>query len=103
MLDKIKKILGIPVKVAKDEVAEIKGLVVTEEDRDQGKKIALAVYAACAVYGIPCPKSIQDIIAMVGAYAVRDAKDGLHTPSKLIISRVIGEFQPIFSRKYHNK
>lgn len=102
-LNKFKAILHIGPNVVKNEIDEIKQLTITEEDKQQGEALALAIYSACAIYGIPCPKSLQEIAALVCAYGVRDAKDGLKTPNKLIIGRVVDEFKDVFKNKYHSR
>lgn len=88
----------MPFKVTKGEVEEIRNLVVTNEDRAAGKALSLAVYSACMVYGVPCPEKVQNIVAVAGAYAVRDAKEGIKTPTSLIIGRVVEELKDIYRK-----
>lgn len=97
----IKRVMGIPVRVAQAELEELKSLNITEQDTEQGKAIALQVYSVCAIYGIPLPAAAQEVISRVAAYGVRDAKDGIKSPDKLIIGRVVHEFKDIFKKKYN--
>lgn len=90
-LERIKKIGSIFVKVAKDEIDEIKNLKVTDEDKAQAEQLASIVHQVCLAYGIPISSSVQRIVAKCGAYVIRDAKDGIKAPEKLIIGRIINE------------
>lgn len=90
-LEQIKKIGSIFVKVAKDEIDEIKNLKVTDEDKAQAEQLASIVHQVCLAYGIPISSSVQRIVAKCGAYVIRDAKDGIKAPEKLIIGRIINE------------
>lgn len=90
-LEQLKKIGSIFVKVTKDEVNEIKNLKVTDEDKVQAEQLASIVHQVCLAYGIPISSSVQRIIAKCGAYVIRDVKDGVKAPEKLIIGRIINE------------
>ena len=90
-LEQFKKIGSIFVKVAKDEINEIKNLKVTDEDKAQAEQLASIVHQVCLAYGIPISSSVQRIVAKCGAYVIRDAKDGIKAPEKLIIGRIINE------------
>lgn len=91
LLEQLKKIGSIFVKVAKDEIDEIKNLKVTDEDKAQAEQLASIVHQVCLAYGIPISSSVQRIVAKCGAYVIRDAKDGIKAPEKLIIGRIINE------------
>ena len=91
LLEQFKKIGSIFVKVAKDEINEIKNLKVTDEDKAQAEQLASIVHQVCLAYGIPISSSVQRIVAKCGAYVIRDAKDGIKAPEKLIIGRIINE------------
>lgn len=91
LLEQLKKIGSIFVKVAKDEIDEIKNLKVTDEDKEQAEQLASIVHQVCLAYGIPISSSVQRIVAKCGAYVIRDAKDGIKAPEKLIIGRIINE------------
>ena len=91
LLEQLKKIGSIFVKVAKDEIDEIKNLKVTDEDKAQAEQLASIVHQVCLAYGIPISSSVQRIVAKCGAYVIRDAKDGVKAPEKLIIGRIINE------------
>lgn len=90
-LEQLKKIGSIFVKVTKDEIDEIKNLKVTDEDKAQAEQLASIVHQVCLAYGIPISSSVQRIVAKCGAYVIRDAKDGIKAPEKLIIGRIINE------------
>lgn len=91
-IDKIKKIFEINHNVISGEIEEIKELEVTEEDKEQGKELAVLVAATLIGCGIPCGALSQNIMAEVLAYAIRDLKDGVEVHDKLIIGRIVNEF-----------
>ena len=90
MFKKVLKALGIAIK---EEVKEIKNLKLTEEDEEQGDKIATMVVAALAGVGVPMCAIGHKAIAKVLAYVIRDVKDGVECQDKLIVSRVINELK----------
>lgn len=87
---KLLKALGV---AAKEEIKEIKELKLTDEDKEQGDRVATMVVAALAGVGVPMCTIGQKAIAKVLAYVIRDVKDGVECQDKLIISRVINEFK----------
>lgn len=93
ILNPIKKIFRINHKVVKGEIEEIKNLKVSDEDKVQGKAIATLAVAALASCGIPLGAMGHSVLEKVLAYAIRDMKDGISTPDKLIIARVVKEFK----------
>ena len=90
MFKKILKALGVAIK---EEVKEIKNLELTNEDKEQGDKVAVMVVAALAGVGVPMCALGQKAIARVLAYVIRDVKDGIECQDKLIIARVINELK----------
>lgn len=90
MFKKILKALGIAIK---EEVKEIKNLELTDEDKEQGDKVAVMIVAALAGVGVPMCALGQKAIARVLAYVIRDLKDGIECQDKLIIARVINELK----------
>lgn len=90
MFKKILKALGVAVK---EEVKEIKNLELTDEDKEQGDKVAVMIVAALAGVGVPMCALGQKAIARVLAYVIRDVKDGIECQDKLIIARVINELK----------
>lgn len=90
MFKKILKALGVAIK---EEVKEIKSLELTDEDKEQGDKVAVMVVAALAGVGVPMCALGQKAIARVLAYVIRDVKDGIECQDKLIIARVINELK----------
>lgn len=90
MFKKILKALGVAIK---EEVKEIKNLELTDEDKEQGDKVAVMIVAALAGVGVPMCTLGQKAIARVLAYVIRDVKDGVECQDKLIIARVINELK----------
>lgn len=90
MFKKILKALGVAIK---EEVKEIKNLDLTDEDKEQGDKVAVMIVAALAGVGVPMCALGQKAIARVLAYVIRDVKDGIECQDKLIIARVINELK----------
>lgn len=90
MFKKILKALGVAIK---EEVKEIKNLELTDEDKEQGDKVAVMIVAALAGVGVPMCALGQKAIARVLAYVIRDMKDGIECQDKLIIARVINELK----------
>lgn len=89
----IKK-LGKSFRLAiKGEVEEIITLKPTQEDFEQGEKLAVLAVSALAAMGIPMAAIGTKIIAKALAYGIRDLKDGIEDRNKLIISRVIEEMK----------
>lgn len=91
-IDGIKKIIRIHRNVAVDEIKEIQQLKITEEDKEQAKHLAILIAAGLASCGIPCGVLSQKIIADILAYALRDLKDGIEVHDKLIIGRIVNEY-----------
>lgn len=90
VVKKILKSIGITIK---DEVEEVRNLQVTEEDKSQAEFLESAVSVAAASVGIYYPTALRPIIKEVIAIALRDGKDGISSPSKLIISRLINNYK----------
>lgn len=90
MFKKILKALGVAIK---EEVKEIKNLELTDEDKEQGDKVAIMIVAALAGVGVPMCALGQKAIARVLAYVIRDVKDGIECQDKLIIARVVNELK----------
>lgn len=93
MLDKLKALFKINKKVVKDEVHEITQLNITQEDEEQAQQLSVLVVAGLAACGIPVGVLGQKIIEKVLVYALRDLKDGIEEPDKLIIKRVVNEIK----------
>lgn len=110
MLNKIKNIFIKPkevvtntgkviTSVAKEEIAEIKDLNLTEVDKLQGDVVANVAVAVMASMGIPCSLTMKEIIKTSAAYAIRDFKEGYTNPEKLIVTRVINKIHEIKEAK----
>lgn len=93
--DIIKNIKNIFIKPAKDEIKEIVNLKPTEEDFEQGQKLAVIVVTVLAANGIPMSTRSTELIGQALAYLVRDVKDGVDDHNKLFIQRVISEIKNI--------
>ena len=91
--DKIKAFFRVNKNVAKAEIDEIKNLQVTDEDKTQSRAAAVLVASAMAACGIPLAAAATPVLEKVLAYVIRDAKDGVKTPDKLIISRIVSEIK----------
>lgn len=80
-------------KAMKEEIEEVKTLNVTKEDEEQASKIANLAADAMMMYGVPVGGAGRAIMKKVIAYSLRDIKDGVNSPDKLIIKRVINELK----------
>lgn len=80
-------------KAMKEEIEEVKMLNVTKEDEEQASKIANLAADAMMMYGVPVGGAGRAIMKKVIAYSLRDIKDGVNAPDKLIIKRVINELK----------
>lgn len=87
---KIFKSIGITIK---DEAKEVRNLQITEEDKAQAEFLESAVSVAAASVGIYYPRTLRPIVREAIVIALRDGKDGLSSPSKLIISRLIDNYK----------
>lgn len=87
------KIFKIGKNVVKGEVQEIVNLKPTEEDYKQGEQLATVAAGALAAMGIPIPAVGITIIGKAFAYGIRDIRDGVEEPNKLIIGRIIEEIK----------
>lgn len=89
----IKNLCTLTKNVIAGEVQEIKELVITEDDRVQGKLLAATTIATMTALGIPHTVAMQQIVEKVAAYTIRDLKDGIVRPQNLIVGRVIIEIR----------
>lgn len=80
-------------KAMKEEIEEVKTLNITKEDEEQASKIANLAADAMMMYGVPVGGAGRAITKKVIAYSLRDIKDGVNAPDKLIIKRVINELK----------
>lgn len=92
-IDKIKTIFRINHNVIQGEISELTNLSLSEEDKAQGKAAAVIAVAALAGCGVPLGTLGQPILEKVFAYVIRDVKDGVETPNKLIVGRIIEEIK----------
>lgn len=87
-MNKIIKFFQAIHKANKAEIQEIKSLSLSDEDREQGARAAALAAAALAACGVPCGAAATPILTTVFAYVIRDIKDGLETPDKLLALRI---------------
>lgn len=80
-------------KAMKQEIEEVVTLNITKEDEEQASKIANLTADIMMMYGIPVGGAGRAIMRKVIAYSLRDIKDGVNAPDKLIIRRVINELK----------
>jgi hypothetical protein len=80
-------------KAMKQEIEEVVTLNITKEDEEQASKIANLTADTMMMYGVPVGGVGRAIMKKVIAYSLRDIKDGVNTPDKLIIRRVINEIK----------
>ncbi len=92
-MNKIKRFLKAFHEAMKDEVEEIKTLNVTTEDEEQATKIANLAADVMMAYGVPVGGVGRAIMKKSIAYGLRDIKDGVKAPDKLIIKRIINELK----------
>lgn len=78
-------------KALKDEVQEIKGLVITEDDTKEAELITRLIVAVFNSYGVPVSEQLQIVFKTILKYGIRDIKDGCKTHDKLIIKRILNE------------
>ena len=80
-------------KAMKQEIEEVVTLNITKEDEEQASKIAKLTADTMMMYGVPVGGAGRAIMKKVIAYSLRDIKDGVNAPDKLIIRRVINELK----------
>lgn len=93
---RFRKVFKATKNAIKEEIDEVKNLVITEDDTTQAEAMRKIVVAVANAYGIPASEEIQDVLDKALAYILRDAKDGLKTPEKLLIKRIIDNLEDDF-------
>lgn len=93
--EKLKNFFKINKNVIKGEIDEVKNLQLTDEDKAQGKAAAVLVASAMAACGFPLGAAATPVLEKVLAYVIRDAKEGVETPEKLIVGRIIKEVKEV--------
>ncbi len=92
-MNKIKRFFKAFHEAMKDEVEEIKTLNVTSEDEEQAARIANLAADVMMAYGVPVGGVGRAIMKKAIAYGLRDIKDGVKAPDKLIIKRILNELK----------
>lgn len=93
--EKLKNFFKINKNVIKGEIDEVKNLQLTDEDKAQGKAAAVLVASTMAACGFPLGAAATPVLEKVLAYVIRDAKEGVETPEKLIVGRIIKEVKEV--------
>ena len=89
---KVKRFFKAVHQAFKAEIQEIRELKITEEDLDQAEKITGLMIATLGAYGVAL-LPLKPVIKKVLAYGIRDIKDGVKTPNKLILVRIKEELK----------
>lgn len=89
---KIKRFFKAVHQAFKAEIQEVKELKITEEDLDQAEKITGLMIATLGAYGVAL-LPLKPIVKKVLTYGIRDIKDGVKTPNKLILVRIKEELR----------
>lgn len=89
---RIKRFFRAQHKAIKEEIQEIKSLEITDEDSKQAEKIADVLIQAVGQYGIAL-LPLKPLIKKAIAYGLRDLKDGVKTPNKLLLKRIIENYK----------
>ena len=97
---KFRKIPRAICKALKDEVQEIKGLVITKEDTKEAELITRLIVAVFNSYGVPVPEQMQTVFKTTLKYGIRDIKDGCKTHDKFIVKRILNE---LYKEEKENK
>lgn len=92
-MNKIKKFFRAFREAMKDEIEEVKSLKVTEEDEQQASRVANLAADVMMAYGVPIGGAGRTIMKKAIAYGLRDIKDGVNAPDKLIINRILNELR----------
>lgn len=90
---KFKEVIKAVWNALKEEKEEIGNLIITDEDKKQAAVILNAIAAVLASQGVPTTVTQNEYTKKVLEYAIRDMKDGLHTPSNLIAMRIINNIK----------
>lgn len=93
IINKLKTLFKIQHNVISGEVDEILHLNPTEEDKAQGKVAAALAITALASCGVPLGALGTPVLEKVFTYVIRDVKDGVSTPEKLIVGRIVKEIK----------
>lgn len=82
----------------KDEIEEFRVVEPTDKDIEQAKSLSIALSTASVACGVYIPTALEPLIEKLLARAIRDAKDGVNTPDKLIIKRLINHYRTLKSQ-----
>lgn len=93
----INKIIRSLYRAGKSELNEIKELKITEEDLLQAEKYSLIIVSALSSSGLAFAPLLKPLLKIALSYCIRDIKDGEQEPDKLLIKRIMKEFEKEFS------
>lgn len=91
-MDSPKKILRLLTAMGytvRDEFNEIKDIEPSEDDKKEAERLSVILASVAVAAGCPIPTALTPIIERLLAKVIRDAKDGVRTPDKLIYRRLI--------------
>lgn len=89
-------------RALKGEIDELKAITPTQEDKDQADKLTKLICAVAASYGIPVSSTLKQGISTTLSFGLRDLKDGVKCPDKLIVMRVIDEIKAAREARKNN-
>lgn len=92
-MNKFKRFFKAFHKAMQDEVEEVKTLVITPEDEEQAARIANLAADIMMAYGVPVGGVGRAIMKKAIAYGLRDIKDGIKAPDRLIVKRITNELK----------
>lgn len=76
-------------KAIQEEKDEIKELVITDIDKNEAAIITNIVTQVLSAHGVPTTPEQNQIINKCTAYAIRDIKEGMKVPSRLLCVRLV--------------
>lgn len=88
-----RNLLHAVLRTANDEFKELVEVQPTEEDYERADRLTTALIVAATSTGIHFPYAFRPMVKEVIARAIRDAEDGIETPNKLVIKRLINNYK----------
>lgn len=82
-------------KAFKGEVEEVKVLEPTDADKEEAEAIVKLVCMVASTQGIPVSTGLQNIMKTTLSFGLRDLKEGVKAPEKLLFMRIIDEIKAV--------
>lgn len=82
-------------KAFKGEIEEIKVLEPTDADKTEAEAIVKLVCMVASTQGIPVSTGLQDVMKTTLSFGLRDLKEGVKAPEKLLFMRIIDEIKAV--------